>query len=51
MAELIRRGLERPKRRKKTRPSFGAVQGRLEDKRRRSHAKKKRTPPKDSSDW
>jgi ribosome-associated protein len=50
MAETIRRALERPKRRKKTRPSAGSVAQRLDGKRRRSTAKKKRTPP-DSTDW
>lgn len=51
MAEMVRRALERPKRRKKTRPSAGAVAERLDEKRRRSFAKKKRNPPKDSSEW
>jgi ribosome-associated protein len=51
MADLVRRGLERPKRRKKTRPSAGSVAERLDEKRRRAFAKKKRKPPKDSAEW
>lgn len=45
LAELVRRALERPKRRKKTRPSKGAVEGRLQQKKRRSDAKEKRQSP------
>jgi ribosome-associated protein len=51
MAELVRRALLRPKRRKKTRPSKGAVEGRLEEKKRRSDSKQKRQSPKNSTDW
>lgn len=51
LAELIRRALQRPKRRKKTRPSKSAVEGRLEEKRRRSGVKQKRQSPKSSADW
>jgi ribosome-associated protein len=51
LAELIRRALQRPKRRKKTRPSKSAVEGRLQDKRRRADAKQKRQSPKPSADW
>lgn len=51
MAELVRRALQRPKRRKKTRPSKGAIEGRLNEKRRRADAKQKRQSPKGSPDW
>lgn len=51
MAELVRRALQRPKRRKKTHPSKGAIEGRLNEKRRRSDAKQKRQAPKGSADW
>ncbi len=51
LAEIVRRALERPKRRKKTRPSKGSVESRLKDKRRRSDAKEKRQSPKGSADW
>ena len=51
MAEVVRRALQRPKRRKKTRPGKGAIEGRLQEKRRRSDAKQKRQSPKNSPDW
>jgi ribosome-associated protein len=51
MAEIVRRALLRPKRRKKTRPSRGSIEGRLKEKRRRSDAKQKRQSPKSSADW
>ncbi len=51
MAETLRKALERPKRRKKTRPSAGAVAERLSEKRRRADAKKRRQSPKDSREW
>lgn len=45
LAELLRRGLEVKKPRKKTRPSGAARQKRLEDKARRSQLKTLRKPP------
>jgi ribosome-associated protein len=51
MAEVVRRALQRPKRRKKTRPSAGAIEGRLKQKRQRSDVKQKRQSTKDSMDW
>lgn len=47
LAELIRRALVVPKRRKKTRPSLGAVRRRLDGKRERSEKKQTRRKP----DW
>lgn len=42
LAELVERALVIPKRRKPTKPSRGAKEGRLEDKRRRGEAKRRR---------
>jgi ribosome-associated protein len=42
LADLIRRALQRPKRRKKTRPGAAAKQRRLESKKRRSETKRTR---------
>jgi len=43
LAELVRRALVRPKRRKKTRPGKAAVQRRLEGKKHRGDKKRART--------
>lgn len=43
LRELLVRAIVEPKRRKKTRPSYGAKQRRLEGKRRRSEIKKGRS--------
>ena len=43
-AEVLRKGLERPKPRKKTRPSRRQKQRRLDDKRRRGDIKRQRRP-------
>jgi ribosome-associated protein len=51
MAEMVRRALQRPKRRKKTRPSKGAIEGRLQEKKRRADSKQKRQSPKNSPEW
>jgi ribosome-associated protein len=51
MADRIRLALQRPKRRKKTRPSAASVEGRLQTKRRRSDIKQKRGLPKKLPDW
>jgi ribosome-associated protein len=51
MAEIVRQALQRPKRRKKTRPGKRAIEGRLQEKRRRSDAKQKRQSPQGSSEW
>ncbi len=45
LAELIRNGLKRRKRRKKTKPSRGAQRRRLEAKKKRSSIKKSRQKP------
>jgi len=50
MADVIREGLRRPKRRKRTRPSLGAKRRRLEHKRQRSEIKKSRKNPS-RQDW
>lgn len=42
LADLIRRALVRPKRRKKTKPGAASVQRRLESKKRRSETKRSR---------
>ena len=42
LADLIRRALVRPKRRKKTRPGAASVQRRLDSKKRRSDTKRNR---------
>jgi ribosome-associated protein len=42
IADLIRRALVRPKRRKKTRPGAASVQRRLDSKKRRSETKRNR---------
>jgi len=42
LAELIRRALVRPKRRKKTRPGAASVQRRLDSKKRRAETKRNR---------
>jgi ribosome-associated protein len=42
LTELIRRALVRPKRRHKTRPGAGAVQRRIDTKKRRGDTKRKR---------
>jgi ribosome-associated protein len=47
LAELIRRALVRPKRRKKTRPGRAAVQRRLEGKKHRGDKKRARTKRSD----
>lgn len=44
---LVRRALEVPKRRKKTRPSKAAVEQRLREKRARSDRKRQRDPVRD----
>jgi ribosome-associated protein len=45
LADLIRRALIRPKRRKKTRPSAVSRQNRLESKKRRAQTKQRRGRP------
>ncbi|MEM1348854.1 MAG: alternative ribosome rescue aminoacyl-tRNA hydrolase ArfB [Myxococcota bacterium] len=50
MAEVIREGLRRPKRRKRTRPSLSSKRRRLEHKRRRGELKKTRKTPT-RQDW
>ena len=47
LADLIRRALQRPKARKKTRPSRGAVQRRLDEKKVQGRRKTDRRPPTD----
>ena len=47
LREKLAAGLERPKRRRPTRPSRAARERRLEDKRRRSQRKAQRRPPSD----
>jgi ribosome-associated protein len=42
LAELIRQALARPRRRRKTRPSKGSVEKRIESKKRRSETKRAR---------
>lgn len=42
LAEAVRKALERPKRRRKTKPSRGAVEKRLEDKKQASRKKELR---------
>ena len=44
LADLIRRALVRPKRRRKTRPTASSKQKRLETKKRRSETKRGRGP-------
>jgi ribosome-associated protein len=51
LAGAVRLALQRPKRRKKTRPNAAAVEGRLQAKRRRSDVKQKRQLPRKSADW
>ncbi len=45
LVELVRAGLVRRKRRRKTRPSRGAIERRLSEKKRRAAIKKKRGKP------
>jgi len=45
LAELVRAALVRPRRRKKTRPSRGAVERRLREKKQRSRKKRDRQAP------
>lgn len=45
LADLVRKGLRKPKPRKKTRPSRGAVERRLKTKAKRSQTKKLRRNP------
>jgi len=42
LADLIRRALIRPKRRRKTRPGAGAIQRRIEGKKHRAETKRNR---------
>ncbi len=46
-AEILREGLKRPKRRKKTRPSRASKERRLKDKKRRGDQKRQRRDPSD----
>ena len=46
-AEILREGLKRPKRRKKTRPSRASKERRLKDKKRRGDQKRLRRDPGD----
>jgi ribosome-associated protein len=46
LATLIRRATERPKKRRKTRPSKASVERRLESKQRRGKLKSSRKPPR-----
>jgi ribosome-associated protein len=48
LAELLRQALVKPKRRRKTRPTKGAVERRIESKRRRSDTKRARGKIDDS---
>lgn len=43
-AQLLRKALVRPKRRRKTRPTKAAIEGRLQRKRRASEVKRQRRP-------
>ena len=45
LVELLRRAAEKPKERRRTKPTAGATRRRLEDKRHRSAVKDKRRPP------
>ena len=45
LAALIRKAAQRPKRRRKTRPTAASIERRLEDKRRRSQMKRVRRSP------
>ena len=45
LVELLRRAAEKPKERRRTKPTAGATKRRLEDKRHRSAVKDKRRPP------
>ncbi len=47
LGDLVRRARTRPKSRKKTRPSKGAVQRRIDEKKRRGQIKKQRRGPID----
>ncbi|HJR60847.1 MAG TPA: alternative ribosome rescue aminoacyl-tRNA hydrolase ArfB [Vicinamibacterales bacterium] len=47
LADLIRQALVRPKRRRKTRPTKGSVQKRIDSKKRRSETKRGRGPVDD----
>jgi ribosome-associated protein len=47
LADLIRRALVTPKRRRKTKPSAASKQRRLESKRRRSETKRRRGSPRE----
>lgn len=49
LATLIRRAVEKPKKRRKTKPSRAAKARRLQEKRRRSEKKRRRQAPPD--DW
>jgi ribosome-associated protein len=44
LAELVRQALVRPKRRRKTRPTMGSVQRRIESKKQRAETKRRRGP-------
>jgi ribosome-associated protein len=44
LAELVRQALVRPKRRRKTRPTMGSVQRRIESKKHRAETKRRRGP-------
>ena len=46
LATLIRRAAERPKKRRKTRPSKASVERRLDSKQRRGKLKSSRKPPR-----
>ncbi|MEM1184749.1 MAG: alternative ribosome rescue aminoacyl-tRNA hydrolase ArfB [Planctomycetota bacterium] len=46
LGELVRRALVRPKNRRPTKPSRGAIQRRLTSKKQRSEVKQRRRPPK-----
>ena len=45
LVALIRKAAERPKPRRKTRPTAASKERRLEEKRRRAHTKRTRRPP------
>jgi ribosome-associated protein len=45
LAEIVRRALARPKQRRRTRPSRGAIEHRLEEKKRRKTVKRLRRGP------
>lgn len=47
LVKLIRRAAEKPRRRRRTRPSRSAIEKRLEDKRHRAQTKERRAAPRE----